>query len=56
MNTVDNISIFSFPFICDLAEFYGITLMLLAALMSRKGCGGMRAAVLPASISFRNMD
>jgi hypothetical protein len=31
MSTVDNTSTFSFPWICDLVELYGMALMLLAA-------------------------
>jgi hypothetical protein len=51
MSTVDNISTFKFSCICDLAGFYGIALMLLAALMKLFGCGGMIAVVFPASFS-----
>jgi hypothetical protein len=51
MGTVDNMSTFNFSCICDLVEFYGIALMLLAARMKRYGCGGMRAVVFPASCS-----
>jgi hypothetical protein len=49
MSTVDNMSTFSFSFICDLVEFYGIALMLLAALMNHYSRSGMRAVVFPAS-------
>jgi hypothetical protein len=43
-------STFSFFFcICDLVEFYGIALMLLAAPMNRYVCDGMRAVVFPTS-------
>lgn len=43
MSTVDNVSICSFSFTCVKVEFYGIALILLAALMKDYGCGGMRA-------------
>jgi hypothetical protein len=42
MSTVDKMNNFSLSYICDAAEFYGITLMLLAALMKRYSCDGMR--------------
>jgi hypothetical protein len=42
MSTVDNMRTFSFSYICDLAEFYGIALMLLAARMKCYGCIGIR--------------
>jgi hypothetical protein len=32
---------FNLSCICDLAEFYGIALLLLAVLLKRYGCGGM---------------
>jgi hypothetical protein len=51
MSTVDNMSNFNFSCICDLAEFYGTALMLLAARMKCYGCGGMRAAFFTASFS-----
>jgi hypothetical protein len=51
MSTVDNISTFSFSCICDVVEFYGIALMLLAARIKCYGCGGMIAVVFPALFS-----
>jgi hypothetical protein len=51
ISTVDNMSAFSFSCICDLVEFYGAALMLLAARMNCYGRGGMRAVVFPASFS-----
>jgi hypothetical protein len=45
MSTVDNIGIYSFPCICDLAEFYGIFLTLLAAVKKRYCCSGMTAVL-----------
>jgi hypothetical protein len=46
MSTADNICTFSC--ICDIMEFYGIALMLLAARMKCYDCGGMRAVISPA--------
>jgi hypothetical protein len=53
MTTVDNMSMFSFSCMCDLVEFYGIAVILLAALMKRCGCGGMRAVVFHASSFYK---
>jgi hypothetical protein len=52
---VDNISTFSFCCICDLVEFHGIALMLLAVPMNRWGYGVMRAVVFLLRF-LRNMD
>jgi hypothetical protein len=49
MSTVDNIATFTFSHICEIDEFYGIALMLLAARMKCLGRDGMRAVVFPAS-------
>jgi hypothetical protein len=38
MSTVDNMSTFIFSYICDLAEFYGTALMLLAARIKCHSC------------------
>jgi hypothetical protein len=42
MRTVDIMNNFSLSYICDAAEFYGIALMMLGALMKRYSCDGMR--------------
>jgi hypothetical protein len=44
-------SVFNYPSVCDLVEFYGIALMLLTALMKCYGCGGMAAVVLLVSFA-----
>jgi hypothetical protein len=51
VSTVDNMSIFSFSCTCDLAEFYVVALMMLAARMKCYGCGGFTAVIFPASFS-----
>lgn len=51
MSTVDNMSTFSFSCFYDPVAFYVIVIVLLAPLIKRYGCGGIRAVVLPASIS-----
>jgi hypothetical protein len=48
MSTVDNVSTFSFSCICDVVEFYGIALALLAARMKCHGCGRTKAVVFHA--------
>jgi hypothetical protein len=43
MSTGDNMSTFSYSFICDLVEFYGAEFMLLAAVVTHCRCGQGRA-------------
>jgi hypothetical protein len=51
-NTASNVSTCSVPCIYDLVEFYGIGVMLLAALIEGYGCSGMTAVCRFSCFSF----
>lgn len=55
MSTVDNMSIFSFSYVCDVVVIYGLALMLLAAMMKPYGCSVIGAVILLVHF-FQNLD